>query len=52
MKKNDWLPGFVVGLVLVIAEVSYIVHVTGANRTISSWVQQKTLITLSIKQGN
>ena len=49
MKKNDWLPGFVIGLVLVVAEVGYLAHFTGANRTLSNWIQQKAIITLASK---
>ncbi|MGF1523469.1 MAG: hypothetical protein ACFBSF_14230 [Leptolyngbyaceae cyanobacterium] len=47
MKKNDWLPGFVIGLVVVVAEVGYLAHFTGVDKTVSNQIQQKAAIILA-----
>ena len=50
MKKNDWLPGFIIGLALIMLEVGYWVQFTGINNTVSNWVQQKTILTMVAKK--
>ncbi|MBE7383797.1 MAG: hypothetical protein F6J95_020570 [Leptolyngbya sp. SIO1E4] len=49
MKKNDWFPGFLAGVLLIVIEAGYWAQYTGLNYTVSRWVQQMTVSTL-VKQ--
>lgn len=50
MKKNDWLPGFILGILLITVEVGYWFQFTGVDNIVSNWVQQKAIITLAVKK--
>ena len=40
MKGNDWLAGFLIGILLVAFEVGYLAHYTSMSNPVYNWAQE------------
>ena len=49
MEKNDWFLGFLVGILLITAELGYFAQYLGLNDTVSGWVKQLTVTLIAEK---
>lgn len=49
MNKNDWLPSFIVGMLIVLVEIGVWMHYTGMDRVASRWMRQLTVTEVAEK---